>query len=327
MRGILLDVGCPILAEEGLRTGSTNVTSERVFDRLEADTGQRITNASVIRRLWDTEADYRSDVLMEAVQESTRPEAVTAIDSIESESGSLDLTTPGGRGDAVQEVCRTGGNESTRAVACSETCQLWISVLAMAIGTMSSEHQEEEVRTALALGYEDVTAYWGHQFTVLIDVLGLQLRAPSTMDELVQAVFANSESCALRQKAAGSAAVVLRPTGPDGEAHQWTLFAVGLEGLVHPFLQAVPAAAGWHEVAGSMPRRTRPVDPDPTTTSRPAGRPVVSGGARRVRVRVVAIPFALALTLGGCGTGSQAPVHVHVHVHYSPTPHKVVMMR
>jgi hypothetical protein len=30
---------------------------------------------------------------------------------------------------------------------------------------------------------------------------------------------------------------MIRPTGPDGEDQEWTLFAVGLEALVNQFLE------------------------------------------------------------------------------------------
>jgi hypothetical protein len=240
MRRNLLDAGRAILNEEKLQAGSTNVTSKRVFDRLETETGQRITDASAIGRIWENQADCLSDVLMEPAQVSTRPEAVIAIDPIEAELRSLDLTTLGSRNYAIQHVCRTGGNASTLAIANSETWQLWISVTAMAFGSTSLE-QQEKVQSALAIGYGDVTTFWSDGFAVLIDVVGHQLRPPFTMGEFVLAAIAHSEGCAPRQKSASTIDVAIRPTGPNGEDQEWTLSAIGLEGLARRFLEADPA--------------------------------------------------------------------------------------
>lgn len=51
LRVLLLETGRQLVAEEGLRTGSSNLTVKRVSDRVELATGEWITNASVIRRI------------------------------------------------------------------------------------------------------------------------------------------------------------------------------------------------------------------------------------------------------------------------------------
>ena len=51
LRSTLLEAGRQILLEEGLESGSRNLTFKRVFDRVERTTGTRLTNASVIKRI------------------------------------------------------------------------------------------------------------------------------------------------------------------------------------------------------------------------------------------------------------------------------------
>ena len=53
-----------MLREEGLGTGAEALTFKRVFDRVEEDTGVRLTNASVIRRVWENQAEFQVDVLV-----------------------------------------------------------------------------------------------------------------------------------------------------------------------------------------------------------------------------------------------------------------------
>ncbi len=112
----------------------------------------------------------------------------------------------------------------------------------MATATTSRD-QQVKVRTAQSKGYEVVTKFWSDQFAILVDVLGLQFRRPFTMQEFVLAVVAYSEGCSLRQQTTELTDIVVRPTGPNGRDQEWTLFAVGLEGLVHQFLEPGPAKA------------------------------------------------------------------------------------
>ena len=44
----------------------------------------------------------------------------------------------------------------------------------------------------------------------------------------------------LRHHVDGEIEYVTRPTGPNGENEDWTLFALGLEALVHQFLGVRP---------------------------------------------------------------------------------------
>ena len=74
LRQLMLDTGRTILDEEGIETASTNLTFKRVFDRVEQDTGRHLTNASVIRRIWENQADYQADVLVAVAHDEHRPE-------------------------------------------------------------------------------------------------------------------------------------------------------------------------------------------------------------------------------------------------------------
>jgi hypothetical protein len=68
----------------------------------------------------------------------------------------------------------------------------------------------------------------------------MRIRAPLTFRQLSVAVGALAEGCALRQRVDHHMEGILRPTGPDGEDQEWTLFAIGLEGLLQTFLELDP---------------------------------------------------------------------------------------
>jgi hypothetical protein len=238
---MLLNEGRDILYTEGLETLSSNLTFKRVFDRLEQRTGERVTNASVIRRIWENQADFQTDVLVAIAHDESRPETANGVEAIAAAVGQLDFSTPESRVVALREICRIGGSAHSADLAESTNFPLWISVIAMAT-TTSDPGQEKRMRRALASGYEAVHGFWSETLGALFPVFGLRLREPYTMGQFVRAVTAYSEGCSLNQRTQGGVEWVVRPTGPDGADQEWSLFAVGFEGLVHQFLEPVPDA-------------------------------------------------------------------------------------
>ena len=101
----MLETGREILQEEGIQTGSTNLTFKRVFDRVERDTGRRLSNASVIKRIWDNQADYQADVLVAIAHDEQRPEVAETVAAVQAGAGHgrpVDgRGTPGGHVGAV----------------------------------------------------------------------------------------------------------------------------------------------------------------------------------------------------------------------------------
>jgi hypothetical protein len=235
----LLAAGQEILHEEGLETASRNLTFKRVFERVERESGLRLTNASVIGRVWENQADYQAGVLVSIAQDRGRPEIGLTVDAVNAFFDGLDLSTPEARAYALGEVCRIGGEASSRALADSTNWSLWISVVAMAT-TPAQPDQRRRVLTALSEGYEAVVEFWVETLGGLMALLGLRIRPPWTERQFTLAVTAYSEGCSLRMRIDGHIEEVSRPTGPNGEDQQWTLFAAGIEALIHQFFEPDP---------------------------------------------------------------------------------------
>ena len=155
--------------------------SRRVFERVEMKTGVRITNASVIRRVWDNQSEFQADVLVAIAQDEARPEVGGAVDAIAAELSHLDLSTPESRSRALREVCRIGGNASSAAIAKSTNWSLWITVIAMATATTTPE-QQRRIKTALTGGYQSVAEFWNKNYVALMEILGL--RHPPALDHV-----------------------------------------------------------------------------------------------------------------------------------------------
>jgi hypothetical protein len=235
----MLDNGRAILNEEGIETASNNLTFKRVFDRIERTTGRQLTNASVIKRVWENQADYQADVLVEIAHDEQRPEVEGTLGAVGAVLGDVDLTTVEGRLWGMSEICRVAGGASRRLIAESTSWPLWISVVTIAT-TSSNVDQKIRMCTALAEGYRSVAEFWEGVYRGLIDHLGLRLRAPLTMLQFSQAVILLSEGDSLQQHVVQVARNLDLPTGPGGEMREWTLYAVTLEALAIRFFEPDP---------------------------------------------------------------------------------------
>jgi len=238
LRTTLVEEAREILFTEGLKAGSSNLTFKRVFDRVEAKTGLRITNASVIKRIWENQAEFQADVFVTIARDEER-RAEGSGQRVVAMLKHFDMTTPESRRRALREVCRVEGNASSTAINESVNWQLWIGVIAMATSTSAPELQTR-IRAAIADGYLSVTRFWSKNFLALIDLLGFRIRHPWSIDHFSTAAIAYAEGCALRQLSSGEIEMMVRETGPNGEGQEWSPYATGMEALVHQFLEPDP---------------------------------------------------------------------------------------
>src|SRR3974390_3770121 len=125
LRSTLVEEGREILLTEGLKAGSSSLTFKRVFDRVEAKSGRRITNPSVIRRIWQNQADFQADVFVTIARDEER-RAEGSGQRVTAMLREFDMTKLDSRKLALREVCRVEGNASSQAMNESATWQLWI---------------------------------------------------------------------------------------------------------------------------------------------------------------------------------------------------------
>jgi hypothetical protein len=245
LRLLLLDTGRTLLIEEGLGTGIDTLTFKRVFERVEADTGRRISNASVIRRVWENLADYQADVLVTIASQDGLGEFHETFTALAPVFASIDLSSAEARERSVREVCRVGGAANILALLESPHWSLWIAVWALATAEnlqpdgQRLDHQLR-IRQALLEGYEGTTRLWEDAYDSLVQALGLRPRAPLTVRQFTVTVGALAEGCSLRQRLDPDMDGILRPTGPDGEDQEWSVFAIGLEALQRLYFEPDP---------------------------------------------------------------------------------------
>jgi hypothetical protein len=240
VRDLLLQTGHAILREEGLGTGAEVLTFKRVFDRLERDTGIRLTNASVIRRLWENQAEFQADVLVEIARDENRDELNRTVGAVEPVLSTVDLSSPETRHRALRELCRVGAAANVLAVRQSSYWPLSIAVWALAAFDEPLGHRQR-IEMALVAGYDAFTDEIAEVYAAIAAMLGFRLREQFTVNQFAVAADALGQGCGLRDRVDQSKMEgILRSTGPGGELQEWTLFGIAFEGLVRQFFEIDP---------------------------------------------------------------------------------------
>ncbi|MBV8463133.1 MAG: hypothetical protein JO368_07555 [Acidimicrobiales bacterium] len=238
LRELLLSTGVDLLVEDGLASGAAHLGFRRVFDRVEAATGTRPHNAAVIGRIWPNQAAFQQDVLLSVVAEATEIMAGTA-DELPPALVTFDRSTVEARWRSLGQLCRTGGALTVEALGASRRWQRWVGVWALVTaGSERSVDASTPVREALRQGFGVTATRYEGLLLLVVGHLGFRLRPGLTLRHLTTAATALIEGCVLRyQGRARSTGFVVRPTGPNGEDEEWTVFSVGLEALLRGFLE------------------------------------------------------------------------------------------
>ena len=239
LRALLLAAGQSILLEEGLGTVADALNFKRAFDRIESETGIKLSNASVIGRVWANLDDYQTDVLVQLASDTSRSNVSEVADLVAAVLSDSDLSTFAARSQALSEVCRVVGEALSDALRNSASWSVWINVWTMATSSDLPD-RHERVLSALMASYETINREGEEAFGSLMKVFGYRIRAPLTVPQFLNAVGALSEGCSLRDRVDTKMLGIVRPTGAHGEDQTWTIFGIGLHALVLEFFELDP---------------------------------------------------------------------------------------
>lgn len=240
LRELLIEAGLEVLAEEGLGSGAEHVTFKRVFERLADTAGIRVTNASVIGRVWQNQADFQSDVLAtvadrELTAQTTRRDGVA-----EAILAASDRSTPQGRLDGLQQLSRAIADTYLAQVAESRPWATMIGVWALSADPPSSGDCTA-IHDALRRSYQSIDATNLEFVRRVRDGLGLRLRPNRNLVTCSASLSALAKGCALRDRVqTSSLRGIVRPTGPNGTAQEWTILGIGIEAILLEYFELDP---------------------------------------------------------------------------------------
>lgn len=105
-------------------------------------------------------------------------------------------------------------------------------------GERPLRHQER-IRASLLEGYAGFTQLWEGAYTRLAAILGVRIR-PHSPCASSPWPSVPSPRCSTRQRLDPQMEGILRPTGPDGQEQEWTLFGIGMDALQQLLFEADP---------------------------------------------------------------------------------------
>ena len=239
-RKMFIEAGRAILREEGLGTGGETLTLKRVSARVEADSGIRFTNASIIGRIWDSQSEYQTDVLAVIAADDSNSEVEESLDRMAPFIASMETSSLESRTWSLQELCRVVSEVHIDTLRRSTDWSLWIGIWAItAVG--SAPERRRRVDEALRQSYLDVTDQMERIYTSLLGVLGYRVRDGLTVRQFAIAAAALTEGCVLRDRVdAAQMRGIPRPSGRDRETQEWTLFGLALHALTEQFFELDP---------------------------------------------------------------------------------------
>jgi hypothetical protein len=249
LRTLLVETGLELLSEEGLSRGAERLTFKRVFDRVEAEQGVRVTNASVIGRIWDSMEDYQNEVLRAALNDVNEADITTTfVAGIEILEGA-DLSTRAGRRAAVVELCRVACQVHAETIERSRSALIFIGARGLAVSRLAAADASDADIGIIEI-YDDIAARVEGALQQVFDVLGLRVRAGLELRSLSIGIVALAEGCNIwgRMDAVHTRDIP-RPTGVDGTDQPWSLFAIAVEALLWQFLEWVDDVDGTHDGA------------------------------------------------------------------------------
>jgi hypothetical protein len=218
-------------------TGAEALTFKKVFDRLEQDSGIRLTNASVIRRVWQNQADFQADVLVAVARAENEGEFERTVAVVAPVLAELDPQSEASRLATLRELIRVGTEANMTAMRESINWPLWIAVWGLATGHEPFDHRKRIV-AALVEGYDTFNSRIEAVYEALTQILGLRLRENFTFRQFTVAIDSLGQGSGLRDRIDDAHKVpVVRATGPDGEPQEWTLFGVAFEAIVNQFFE------------------------------------------------------------------------------------------
>jgi hypothetical protein len=200
LRDLLLRAGTDLVLEEGLPCGFDHLTFHRVFDRIESQTGRRVTRASVYDRLWTNQTEYQWDVLAQVVEDASKFDRQT-FDLVQDLLDKADRSTEEGRWECMHALCRAV--PSRHVVTASQRQGFRVVIAAVgAIASANDECPEPEyvtrVRAALRGYLEAEIEGYLELFNIIGAFLGFRVRQPYDLRHFALAVGALGEGVALR---------------------------------------------------------------------------------------------------------------------------------
>ncbi len=240
LRALFIEAGRAIVREDGLGTGGEMLTLKRARERVQTKEGIYVTNASIIGRVWKSQAEFATDVLVSIAGAYSSTEIENTLMAVAPILTSVDSSSEDSRRSALRELCRVGSAVQMESLRHSQEFSRWIAVWALtAIGPESENSLR--IESALEESYESVTKHLDAIYQLILDLLGYRLRYGLTVRQFTIAAEALTEGLLLRERMnAEHFDGIVRPSGPGRASQEWSLLGLAVDALSEAFFELDP---------------------------------------------------------------------------------------
>jgi len=231
LEGLILEMGRQMIAEQGLGTGAEHLSFKAVFDQLEERQSVRVTNASVIGRIWENQEDFQRAVLR-SVASGDALDLTPTFDCVAKVLAEADLSSVDGRRRALMDACRTGSAVTAESMRSSTGWSTWLALWSLHAAE-GSDKSDPEIATLLRSTANRTAEQVASLASMVLDALDFDFAPGLDLTILTAAIGSLAHGTFLNADSYDAPARGLPlPTGPSGDVEDWTLMGIGIHSLV-----------------------------------------------------------------------------------------------
>ena len=239
LRDLVLQAGRDVLLSEGLGTGAEHLTFKRVLAHVEATTGIRVTNASVIRRIWDNQEEFQLEVIRTIVDDQGDAEVEATSEAFDEALAIMDLSTPELRRASLAELIRVTCARYIESAAGSG------AAIQMALATYMSANLHTSAGSPLVEPFQTtndrLTVEYMELYKAGLELVGWRVKPGLSLEDGAATVSALAEGVLMRKIAEPAVLATITQVRPmDGAVVEWTLLAIGMDQIVDFFAEPDP---------------------------------------------------------------------------------------
>ena len=233
-----MEAGEQILTAPEARGIMTTLTLTAAFEMIQREQGIRLSNASVLGRVFDSAEHFRREVLLKVAAEESEDFNAASDHVFRKVILKADLSTPETRWAALKETCRVSANFMQETLQQSPTWRLWLGILAYAI---ADPETNEDLVEALRLSYQRLDQQSFETYSAALAIFGFREIEVGGLGNFSFWADTLAEGVGIRNLVEPESMKMFSlPTGPDGKRQKWTKFALAFWALAQHTVELDP---------------------------------------------------------------------------------------
>ena len=191
----------------------------------------KVTNASVIGRIWENQEDFQRAVLR-SVASGDALDLSPTVDCVAAVLAEADLSSIEGRRRALMDACRKGSAVTTETMRSSTGWSTWLALWSLHAAE-GSDKSDAEIATLLRSTAARTAEQVAELASSAFDALGFDFAPGLDLTVVTAAIGSFTHGAFLNADSYDAPARGLpMPTGPNGDVEDWTLMGIGIHSIV-----------------------------------------------------------------------------------------------